>query len=292
MSVPPSPTLPAAPAVEPCAACGAPLANDQRYCLQCGELRHGARRALPAVLRGSIHGGRESGIVATNSLGGGERRPSLAAALAGIACLLLAMGVGVLIGRGGGAGATAPAPITIAGSPAAAATAPAAFTSDWPAGKDGWTIALAVLPKASTQPDAVAAAKSAASGQGAADVGALDSDAYPSLTSGSYVVYSGVYDAEKAATTALTALKAKFADARVVRVAATASPAASSTSSSDGASKSTSSPAAKKGAAAAGDTKKAFEDSKKAPKTVGTGGKPPPTDNRPAGGGSDVEEIG
>jgi hypothetical protein len=32
--------------------------------------------------------------------------------------------------------------------------------------------------------------------------------------------------------------------------------------------------------------------SQKLPKQVGTGGKPPPKDNKPAGGGSDFEDIG
>jgi hypothetical protein len=50
------------PPAEPCAACGAPLAADQRYCLECGE-RHGPRRLDPlAHARGAapVHGPRTS----------------------------------------------------------------------------------------------------------------------------------------------------------------------------------------------------------------------------------------
>jgi hypothetical protein len=293
MSVPPNTTQPLAPSTEPCAACGTPLADDQRYCLQCGEAREGARRPLPALLHGEVHGREAS--VAANAAGGEERRPSLAAALAGIACLLLAMGVGVLIGRGGGGNAAAPGPITITGSPAAAAAPAAAattFTSDWPARRDGWTVALSVLPKDATQPGAVVAAKTQATGKGAPAVGALDSDGYRSLTAGSYVVYSGIFDAKRAATAALSPLKASFAGARVVHVAATGSAPSSSSSPSRASSKGRSSSSkTSRSTSGTSDTKKAFEQSKKAPKTVGTGGKPPPKDNKAAGGGGAFQEI-
>lgn len=287
MSVPPTATQPAASVAQPCGACGAPLAHDQRYCLQCGEVRRGARRELPALLRDALRG-RQAGVVA-GATAGAERWPSLAAALAGLACLLLAMGVGVLIGRGGGESAPAPAAITIAGGPAAAATPVAtAFTSDWPDGEQGWTIALDVLAKASTEPGAVAAAKAAATGKGAPAVGALDADEYASLTAGSYVVYSGVFDSDAAARKALSPLKASFPEARVVRVGESDS---SSPGSSTGGSNSASAPKKRESAGGAQDTKDAFEKSKKAPKTVGTGGKPPPKDNKPAAGGGGFEEI-
>ncbi|MDQ3722635.1 MAG: zinc ribbon domain-containing protein [Actinomycetota bacterium] len=285
MSLPSGPQQAALPP-EPCASCGAPLAPDQRYCLQCGEVRSGAERTFASMVRSETEM-RETEVVTSAPVGPG-RWPSIAEALAGLACLLLAMGVGVVIGRSGGDSQPAPAAITVAGGPAPTAVA-TAFTSDWPSGKDGWTVALNVLPKASTQPDAIGAAKTAATSKGAPAVGALDADMYPSLTAGSYVVYSGVFDDTKAATTALASVEANFPDARVVRVgAAGSSPAAASGG------ESSRTPAQSKRAAKAGaaDTKKEFERSKKVPKTVVIPGKPPPTDNKPPGGGGEPEEIG
>ena len=292
MSVPPGPVQPnaPAPAAPSCAACAAPLAHDQRYCLECGEVQPGESREPPALLRTGPPA-RETAVPASTTAIG-DRWPSLAAALAGLACLLLAMGVGVLIGRSGGESPTASPVVTIAGGPAGAAAATPAsttFTSDWPSGKQGWTIALEVLPKASTQPNAVAAAKAAATSAGASDIGALDADEYPSLTAGSYVVYSGVFDSEKAATAALSPLKASFAQARVVRIGTSASAPPRTSSGS-----AKSDPGSKKPGPStpASDTSKAFEESKKAPKTVITPGTPPPKDGKPPAGGSDFEEIG
>lgn len=281
----------------PCASCAAPLGHDQRYCLHCGEVREGARRPMPAVVRGPAHVAEESVAAAARDPG---ERPTLATVLAGLACLLLAMGVGVLIGRSGDADPVTQAPITIAGgaTPAAATPASANIVSDWPSGKDGWTVALSLLPKTTTTSAAVEQAKAAATAKGASAVGALDADAYPTLTAGSYVVYSGVFDDEKAAKAALKPLLASFPDARVAKVgqSTSATPVAGAKTSkrSTGATKSktagTIDPATKKADEAK--TTKAFEKSKKAPKTVGTGGKPPPKDNKPAAGGEGFQDIG
>lgn len=276
------------PAAELCPSCASPMADDQRYCLTCGEVRPGARRALPAALRRPPA---QEPVVAP--LARTALPANLTTGLAALACLLLAIGVGVLIGRGGRE-QTAAAPITIAGAAAGAPSppaAPASFTSDWPAGKEGWTIALQSLRKSSSDPAAVAAAKAQAKGKGAPAVGALDSDAYRSLTAGSYVVYSGVFETRDLAGGALKPLKTTFADARIVQVSTTAPTAASTTTKTP--SKKTSTSRGSKPAAGSGsDTKSAFEKSKKAPKTVGTGGKPPPKDNKPAAGGGGFQDIG
>jgi len=80
-----------------CAACGAPLASDQRYCVQCGE-RRGKARFTPASMAGPTD---DTPAQAQGAARERERRrPSSGAALvAGIATLLLAMGLGVEIGR-------------------------------------------------------------------------------------------------------------------------------------------------------------------------------------------------
>jgi hypothetical protein len=81
-----------------CANCGAPLASDQRYCIQCGE-RRGSSRFSTATMtapKTAAAGG------ATGAPPEPRRRWSSGTTLiAGIATLLLAMGVGVLIGKAG-----------------------------------------------------------------------------------------------------------------------------------------------------------------------------------------------
>jgi hypothetical protein len=209
---------------EPCARCGALLARDQRYCLACGSRRSGMSAMLSEA-----RDPRLAPAPAPPPVPARSREPAGwrldAGFLAGGACLLLALLVGVLIGRSGGGEeqrAAAPQVVTVGG----AAAAPAAFTLDWPAGKRGFTVRLQTLPKQGTDAAAVAAAKDAAAGKGAPDVGALDSDAYGTLEPGSYVVYSGQYADRKAAKAALAGLKGSFPDAAVVEVAQDAQAAA------------------------------------------------------------------
>ena len=79
---------------ERCAGCGAPMAADQRYCVECG-LRRGPGRVPfgegTAQPKGESPGRRRSSL----------RRPRSvdATLLAGVGTLLLALGIGVLIGR-------------------------------------------------------------------------------------------------------------------------------------------------------------------------------------------------
>ena len=138
----PAASAPFRDAPEQCVNCAAPMASDQRYCLECGErratvsefLRTGSTRqaAAPTGPPGSAPPG--STAVAPRS---GNNGVTL---LAGIGVLLLAMGVGVLIGRSGGGSGRAPAAqvVTIAGTGSAGTGgAEEAFTSDWPAGEKG-----------------------------------------------------------------------------------------------------------------------------------------------------------
>ncbi len=115
-------TAPLSISREQCSACGATLAPDQRYCVECGE-RCGAPR-LPFTDRLA-----QSAQQQPSS----RPRPARArmsvnnTAIAGIGTLLLAMGVGVLIGRSGnGSSAKGGTPaiqvVTVPGAGAAAAT--------------------------------------------------------------------------------------------------------------------------------------------------------------------------
>ena len=87
---------------EQCPACGALMAADQRYCLECGQRRGEPR--LPfmdaVVLMDVVVKGPSKAPPAPPR----QRRPRLSAnatLIAGIGTLLLALGIGVLIGRSG-----------------------------------------------------------------------------------------------------------------------------------------------------------------------------------------------
>ncbi|HTA15857.1 MAG TPA: hypothetical protein VK781_13460 [Solirubrobacteraceae bacterium] len=128
---------------ESCAQCSAPLADDQRYCLQCGEPRphvSGPLSAKPATEKPSQapplapqSPSAPPGIAGAPASG---RNNSLAL-IAGVGVLLLAMGVGVLIGRAGAGSAKAPPAQVIslgaAGGAAGAATTPTTAAPEAPA---------------------------------------------------------------------------------------------------------------------------------------------------------------
>ncbi len=108
---------------EQCSACGAAMASDQRYCVECGQ-RRGAPRV--PLLDGTVRRAKQTPTAPRS-----PRRAPLqinSTLIAGIGTLLLAMGVGVLIGRSGNTSAKTPPAqvVTVAGG---AGTAPTATTS-------------------------------------------------------------------------------------------------------------------------------------------------------------------
>ena len=127
-----------------CANCGAHLAADQRYCLECGE------RSTPmsSVLLGSPPVSGDSQQPPATAPLPGQGAPAATDArqqqrntvniIAGVGVLLLAMGVGVLIGRAGNSKPAAAAVQTIsvaqpgAAGGAGSATTPAAPASETP----------------------------------------------------------------------------------------------------------------------------------------------------------------
>jgi hypothetical protein len=97
-----------------CPACAAPLAPDQRYCVECGQRLANARPPLM-----NERAGLASSASATPPRGSRWRMSPNSALIAGIATLLLAMGVGVLIGRSGQSSSSKPTTTPIVTVPSA-----------------------------------------------------------------------------------------------------------------------------------------------------------------------------
>ena len=272
-----------------CATCAAPLAADQRYCLNCGRRLRGREDLLRALAPGGV---RETTTSTTTEVAGvipPTPRSVTPWGAAAAAALLLLAGLGGALVAGGDPPrapdirvAAAPQPnVNVTGPGGGAGAAQAEFVGDW-AGEDGWTVQLQTLAKDSADPAQVAAAKTAAESAGADDVGALDSDEYPSLDSGQYVVYSGVFETKKAATKSLRSLKKEFPDAEVVKVSSAGDGGAAPKVEKDAAEQSDDE--LKDLQSAKGDD--FVKKSKKLPDKVGTQGAAPKTDNKKPGGGS------
>lgn len=99
-----------------CATCGAALAADQRYCVECGQRRGPLR--MPATI-----GATQQRPPKGKSDEQRRRKPRMspnATLIAGVGTLMLAMGVGVLIGRQAG-GASNNKPVQLVTLPGAGA---------------------------------------------------------------------------------------------------------------------------------------------------------------------------
>ena len=281
---------PAGAPLDACRQCAAPLVPDQRWCLNCGRRREGVdtpfatapTTAAPAPVF-------EPRAAPVRPVDAGAPRWIYGALGFGVAVIVFVLGL--VIGSASKDRRTlinvpaAAAPVVNVTAPAggaapAATDGTAAFTSDWPEGEDGWTVQLDKLPTDGSDAAAVAAAKTAAEGKGAPDVGALLSDDYASLPPSRYLVYSGVFETKGKATAALKDLRDDFPQAKVVEVSASGDsadePVVTAPKHTDEL------------------TPDAFQkQSKKLPDKVGTEGTPPPVDkSKPAGGGSDTETIG
>ncbi len=248
-SIPSSSPTTASPGEAPrCSLCGAPLAPDQRYCLECGERQMPRSEFLFGDPRPA---GLQSGAASPPSspptpptaapAGAASSRNATLTALAGIGLLLLAMGVGVLIGRSGGSKQAAPAAqvITVGGTAGSGSgtSDESSFTSDWPAGTSGYTVQLETLPQSGTSVSAVAAAKAKATAKGATGVGALKSEEFASLTAGQYVIYSGDFPKKAEAEKAREALVKSFPGATVIDVSSHSSSEAAESTKSNGSGK-------------------------------------------------------
>ncbi len=100
---------------EICEQCGVPLADDQRYCLECGQRRGGPRVDYRHYMAGSAKPAEPKSEPASVAAAGEEpQKPQRdfapLAAVGGIAILGLMLLVGVLIGKGNSDTAAVPAP--------------------------------------------------------------------------------------------------------------------------------------------------------------------------------------
>ena len=187
-----------------CPRCGHDVAVGQEYCLECG-----VRLPGPGPLGSANDAG--AGWVRRAAIG-------LAVALAGAAAAVAASGGGdegadVLTATGGFA--TVPTTSVLGSPPEAGASG----IVDWPAGQDGWTIALASLPQTAGRQAAVNRAREARE-RGLSLVGILDSSRYASLHPGYWVVFTGLYTSEAEATSALRPARAFAKTATVRRIVA------------------------------------------------------------------------
>ena len=203
-----------------CQRCGGAVQADQEYCLECGVVlgthpgvvdRASARVArrhawagtwiLPAMLGLVVAA---LGTAAAIAISGRAASPTAVSVATG----------GNLTVTETGSTLTAPEPTapsqTTKSPPAAATTAtlpanPATVT--WPRGRRGWTIVLTSMPQANGRAAAADEAADARSG-GLRRVGVLDSSRFASLHPGYYVVFTGVFDSEVEAASALQRARA------------------------------------------------------------------------------------
>lgn len=160
------------PATDTCTACGANLAADQEWCLECGAARTVLHPPpdwrLAVLVVGAV----------------------IVAALAVFAVALVRLN------------SPSPGSATTVTVPATARARPASIAG-WPPGLSGWTVVLAAVP---TEPAAEAlAGRLAAAG---APVGVLSGAGHPRLHTPDWIVFSGRYASATAAEAAAGRLSA------------------------------------------------------------------------------------
>lgn len=215
-----------------CSQCAAALAADQRYCLNCGT-----RQAPPRVAAAAPPAAAQP-VVEQVTVTPEPRQSDFSplAAVLGVALLGGMLLIGVLIGRGESddtqrpvvqveEASTTPAQAPPLADSAEPSQAPTDIVSEWPADTEGFTVRLASTPKDGATAEDVEGLQTDAESQGVSDVAVLDSDLYPSLNSGEWLVYSGVYTGRADAVKALAEIQPNYAEASVVEVSAEANDA-------------------------------------------------------------------
>lgn len=214
------------PAPQRCVRCGAAVEPTQEYCLECGAR---VEHQTPGPVERAA---------ATVTERHPWARPWVLPALLGLVIAVLGAGAAIAISgerdeaaapstaTGGSLTATddtstltAPEPTAPATTAATTEPPPATTTApkppgvpaaiSWPARRRGWTIVLLSLPQANGREAAEAKATEARSG-GLRRVGVLDSSRFASLHPGYFVVFTGVFDSEAEASSALQRARAIF----------------------------------------------------------------------------------
>jgi hypothetical protein len=200
------------PATLHCPRCDAVAANDQEYCLECGA-RLGRRPARLDRARGH---NRSSAWIVPSFVG------LVVAALGAAGAIALSTSraepEAVSVATGGSLTVTESEPALTAPEPTEsrpAATTPVTprptaanpATVTWPRTKRGWTIVLVSLPQANGR-DAAAEQAAEARAGGLRRVGVLDSSRFASLHPGYYVVFTGIFDTQVEAASALQRARA------------------------------------------------------------------------------------
>ena len=202
-----------------CPRCDATVDANQEYCLQCGtrlphqqrpgpvKQRHGWAAApwvVPALLGLMVAVLGTGAAIAISSEG---EEPSAVSTATG----------GSLTVTNDASTLTAPEPTEPTTTAPATTTAPKPTTTAkppanpativWPAGQRGWTIVLLSLPQSNGLAGANAKAAQLRRG-GLRRVGILNSDRYASLHPGYYVIFTGIFDSEAEAASALQRARA------------------------------------------------------------------------------------
>jgi hypothetical protein len=226
VTVPPEPPEehagppPAADEGGECPRCGTPYEPLQEYCLECG-LRLPVQRGIIPVLATAWRRrfSRYPGDWIWPVLG-----LLIIAALAGAVAILARSGTDEsatktraetqeTVPLGTGTGTTSPPTATETSTlptesiPTTAPEQPpppppSNQLVEWPAGQNGWTVVLSSIPQSAGRTNALNEARQAMSA-GLTDVGVLDSSQFSSLHSGYFVVFSGIFNSEQEARTAL-----------------------------------------------------------------------------------------
>ena len=226
----PSPSAPPEPGL--CPTCGAPHDPFQEYCLECGHRLpspYGVRRevwtrgspvwlwaALAALLLVALVAG---AIVAVAATKGDEEAGTSIPVVSTAPQTTNTVGI---ITQPGTVTINPPTSTIIPTTTISTTTSSTTTTSGtitWPAGKNGYSIFLKSVPTSQGRAQADAAAQRAID-NGLTQVGVLSSTDYSSLNPGYWVTFTGVYDSESQANSALSNARSKgFPTAYVRRVA-------------------------------------------------------------------------
>jgi hypothetical protein len=222
----PPPPAPPPPAPEPglCPRCGAPYDPYQEYCLECGirlPAPYGTRRqemwssgsplwlwaALAALLLVALVAGAIVAVAATREDEEGQPATSIPVVSTSPGTTST---VGVLTQPPTVTinpptttfGTTSTIPTTTTTGTTTLGTTTTGSTVTWPAGHDGYSIFLKSVPESQGRAKADQAAQTARS-NGLTQVGVLNSSNYESLNPGYWVTFTGIYDTQAQANSAL-----------------------------------------------------------------------------------------